>query len=100
MSRSDIHADGDAENGDTRAIVEESGLGVDIVRERYGLVKYDNSGPTRYYDWYKDESETFHLRVDELKALLQQIEDIDLERLEDSLEQLSELDQALGGSGI
>lgn len=92
----DIHADDSAENQDTRVVVETSGLGVDIIREKYGLVKYDNSGPTRWYDWFEDES--FHLRVDEFKDVLEQAGEIDLEQIQGSLDDLLELDEALGGS--
>lgn len=90
----DHHADEAATVDDERISVEESGLGIDIVRERYALVKYDS--PERWFDWVEDE--VFHVRADSVPALLEGIEAADVEYQEKTLDQLQVLSRQLGST--
>jgi hypothetical protein len=87
----DVHADDEADLNDHRIRVDESGYGIDIVRERYGLVRFD--APKRYYGWFEDE--TFHVRADNIDDLLSGIREADVDFLRESLEQLQRAEAAL-----
>lgn len=73
----DHHADESADYGEERIVVEEEGLGIDIVRKRYCMVKYDSGD--RWYDWHRDES--FHVPADNIDQLTEGIQACDTERL-------------------
>jgi len=87
----DHHADEDATIDEERVKVEESGVGIDIIRERYCMVKYDSG--ERWYDWHRDES--FHVRADNIGQLTEEIQSCDTERLLDSLRKMQRVEQSL-----
>ena len=89
----DHHADESASVDDTRIRVEESSSGITIVKERYALTKYD--APERYFDWFDDDE--FDIRADNIRYLESGLEEVDVDELVASLEQLQQLEDTLPG---
>jgi|AntDeeMinimDraft_4_1070355.scaffolds.fasta_scaffold15838_3 hypothetical protein len=89
----DHHADESASVDDTRIRVEESSSGITIIKERYALTKYD--APERYFDWFDDDE--FDIRADNIRYLESGLEEVDVDELVASLEQLQQLEDTLPG---